>query len=487
MDNLMNLIPGEIKQICREIRQNCMFARPLLVGGAVIDLLEGRVPKDWDIEVLGEDFGQLETALTDRAPKLVGKCFGVMKLSAEKCEGLDVDINVPRRDNKVSEGHTGFAVELCPDLPAKEAARRRDFTINTMAFDVLTGELIDEWGGLADLRAGVLRATDPVLFPQDPLRALRAMQLFARKMPEGSIDPATVSLIRAMVPALDELPQERKKEEFSKLLGKAKNPSVGLRVMRETGVLAHFPELEALIGCDQHPEWHPEGDVWIHSLHTVDSAAWVRDNGNLPEDWVEPFMFGTLLHDVGKPLTTVFPEDVKAGRFPKERLWTAWAHDTKGVAPGTAFMKRLTNERKLIDRTTAIIREHMQPFNLHQGGGKGGAWKRLHNRLRLDVLGWMCRCDHCGGPAKNIGDPDLEHEFSEHCWSRFTDLGAEPVKAVLMGRHLIEAGVKPGEHFTPMLQAAFDAQLDDESLTEEELLAAALSHESSPLREGTGG
>jgi tRNA nucleotidyltransferase (CCA-adding enzyme) len=213
----------------------------------------------------------------------------------------------------------------------------------------------------------------------------------------------------------------------------------------------------------------------------------VRDSGNLPEDWVEPFMFGTLLHDVGKPLTTVFPEDVKAGRFPKEREWTAWAHDTKGVAPGTAFMKRLTNERKLIDRTTAIIREHMQPFNLHQGGGKGGAWKRLHNRLRLDVLGWMCRCDHCGGPAKNIGDPDLEHEFSEHCWSRFTDLGAEPVKAVLMGRHLLKAGVEAGEHFTPMLQAAFDAQLDDESLTEEELLAAALSHESSPLREGTGG
>jgi tRNA nucleotidyltransferase (CCA-adding enzyme) len=480
MKKILDQVPGEVKAIAARVEKVVSItsngdASAFLVGGAVIDLLQGREPKDWDIEVHGVSFAHLETLFEDLCPKLVGKCWGTMKLSAERCGGLDIDINVPRVDNKVGAGHKGFEAKLDPTLSPKEAARRRDFTINAVALNLSTGELVDPFGGLKDLAAGILRATDPKLFVQDPLRALRAMQLFARKMPDGTIDLETMRLILSMVPELAELPRERLKEEWGKLLGKAKNPSVGLTVMKDTGVIAAFPELEALIDCGQHPEWHPEGDVWVHSLHTVDSAAWVRDNGDLPEDWVEPFMFGTLLHDVGKPATTVFPHLVESGKFSKDLLWTARGHDLAGVAPGTSFLERLTNEKKLIERTTAIIREHMNPWNFHVNSAEEGAWRKQHGRLRLDVLGWMCRCDHCGGPAKNIGDPDLDHQISEMCWSRFSDIGPDPIPPILMGRHLIKAGLTPGEHFTKRLAAAFDAQMEDKSLGVDALLTVALS------------
>ena len=254
---------------------------------------------------------------------------------------------------------------------------------------------------------------------------------------------------------------------------KAERPSVGLSFLRDSGWIVHFPELNNLIGCEQHPEWHPEGDVWVHSLHTVDSAAWVRDHADLPEGWEEAFMFGTLCHDVGKPSTTVTPRMVAEGEMPKERLFTAWGHDRAGMPIVESFLRRMTNNKSLIEKTTSIVGEHMQPFNLMQGEAKTPAWKRLHNRIRLDVLGWMCKCDSCGSPFVNIGDPDFEHQTSQLCFDHFSDLGAEPVAPILMGRHLIQAGVKPGRHFKTMLDRAFDAQIDDPSLDVDALLKIA--------------
>jgi len=284
------------------------------------------------------------------------------------------------------------------------------------------------------------------------------MQLLARKA--ETVDTATMQLIRSMVDTFPELAAERVHEEWRKLLLKAERPSVGLEFLRESGWLVHFPELQALIGCEQNPEWHPEGDVWVHSCHTVDSAAWVRDQGVLPEEWVEAFMFGTMCHDLGKPDVTITPEMVANDEAPKERLWTAWGHDQAGMPHGENFLRRMTNNKDLIKKTTTIIGEHMQPFNLWQGEGKMSAYKRLHNRLRLDVLGWVCRCDSCGGPDVSIGDPDLEHKTSTACWDRFSEIGPEPVRAILMGRHLIDAGIKPGPTFKVRLDAAYEQQIE---------------------------
>ena len=466
-------IPGPITQIVSRIESAGGSAH--LVGGAVIDSIQGRTPKDWDIEVFGLSFERLAILFADKGANMVGAQFGIIKLSAKAVGGLDVDINVPRRDNHVGKGHADLMTEFDPGMTVEEAARRRDFTINAMAIDLSTGELIDPFGGRADLANGVLRATDPELFVQDPLRALRAMQLLARKCgPNGRVDAHTMNLIRGMVDSFPHLAKERVHEEFRKLVMKAERPSVGLEFLRDSGWIAHFPELANLIGCEQHPEWHPEGDVWVHSLHTVDSAAWVRDNVDLPEGWDEAFMFGTLCHDVGKPSTTVTPRMVAEGEMPKERLFTAWGHDRAGMPIVESFLRRMTNNKSLIEKTTSIVGEHMQPFNLMQGEARTPAWKRLHNRIRLDVLGWMCKCDSCGSPFVNIGDPDFEHQTSQLCFDHFSDLGAEPVAPILMGRHLIGAGVKPGRHFKAMLDRAFEAQIEDDTLGVEELLAIAI-------------
>ncbi len=450
----LDSVPASVLSLVRRIVS--AHGQAMLVGGAVIDMVQGRMPKDWDLEVFRLSYDDLATLLSDLNPKLVGRSFGIIKVNIS---GLDIDLNVPRTDNKVGIGHKGFEVMMDPTMTVQEAARRRDFTINALAMDMSTGEIIDPYGGLADLHAGILRATDADLFVQDPLRALRAMQLLARKA--KTVDPATMHLIRGMVDSFPELAPERVHEEWRKLLLKAKRPSVGLEFLRDSGWIVHFPELHALIGCEQHPEWHPEGDVWIHSCGTVDSAAWVRDQNVLPEGWTEAFMFGTMCHDLGKPSTTITPEMVANDEAPKEREWTAWGHDRAGMPIGESFLRRMTNNKKLIEKTTAIIGEHMQPFNLWQGDGKKSAYKRLHNRIRLDVLGWVCKCDSCGDPGgqDRIGSPDFEHETSQACWNHFDDIGPEPIKPILMGRHLQDAGVKPGPVFKKMLDAAYEQQM----------------------------
>jgi tRNA nucleotidyltransferase (CCA-adding enzyme) len=463
-------IPPIVRDIHGRVKRS--GGRALLVGGAVVDAISGSTPKDWDIEVFGLGYEELCVMFADLGPKQVGKSFGIVKLSADKCDGEDIDINVPRRDNSVGIGHTDFECVLDPSMSSKEAARRRDFSINSMAMDLETMDLVDPFGGYADLEAGILRATDPVTFVEDPLRALRAMQLLPRKAKE--MDAHTMALIRSMVDTFPNLAAERVHEEFRKLLMKSERPSVGLEFLRESGWLVHFPELHALIGCEQHPEWHPEGDVWIHTLHVTDSAAWARDK--VDPEWAEAFMFGTMLHDVGKPEMTVTPERVASGEFPKERLFTAYGHDQAGVAPAEVFMRRMTNIKKLIERTSTIVGEHMQPYNLFQGGARNAGWKRLHNRIRLDIIGWMSRCDCCGRPDVGIGEPDFEHDVSEHCFSRFADLGAEPIQPVIQGRDLIAAGYKPGSHFGGALRAAFDAQMEDGSASPDLLMQRAVKH-----------
>ena len=449
-------VPAAVLSLADRVEQ--AGGKAVLVGGAVIDMIQDRTPKDWDLEVFGLGYDGLAALFSDLNPKLVGRQFGIIKLAVDD---LDVDVNVPRIDNKNGLGHDGFECDFDPMMTVEEAARRRDFSINAMAVCLHTGEVVDPYGGLADLDAGVLRATDSHLFVQDPLRALRAMQLLARKA--KTVDAGTMQLIRSMVDTFPELSAERVYEEWRKLLLKAERPSVGLEFLRESGWLVHFPELQALIGCEQHPDWHPEGDVWVHSLCTVDSAAWVRDQGVLPDGWTEPFMYGTMCHDLGKPDTTITPEMVANDEAPKERLWTAWGHDQAGMPHGESFLRRMTNNKKLIERTTTIIGEHMQPFNLLQGQGKMSAYKRLHNRLRLDVLGWVCRCDSCGGPdgrARISRGADYDHETSQACWKHFSEIGPEPVKPILMGRHLIGAGVKPGPTFKVRLDAAYEQQIE---------------------------
>jgi tRNA nucleotidyltransferase (CCA-adding enzyme) len=459
--------------------------RVFLVGGAVVDAIQGKQPKDWDLEVFGLNLNDLERVLGDFGPKMCGTAFGIIKLSADKCSGLDIDVSVPRRDNKTGIGHKGFDVVFDPRMSVSEACKRRDMSWNAMALNLNNFELIDPFGGYNDLVNGILRPTDKTLFVQDPLRLYRAMQLLPRKAKK--LAPGFMHLLQSMVPSLAELPQERIHEEFVKLFMKADKPSIGLQLLKDTGAMkVYFPELEALEGCLQNPDYHPEGDVWVHTKCTVDNAAEVKSN--VDPEWQLPFMFGTAFHDIGKPISTVTQKQIdeesprvaelvarsKGKKTAQDFLFTAYGHDQAGMDPMEGFMRKLTNNKKLIARTRTIVGEHMQPFYLQSGDAGEGAWKRLHKKLRLDVLGWVSKCDCCGNLHTKIGDPDLEEVNSQACFDRFGDFGPEPITALIQGRDLIQAGINPGPTMGKALKAAHEAQLDDANLTEEQLITIAL-------------
>ena len=254
-----------VLEIARELQAEGGHA--LLVGGCPRDALLNLSPKDLDMEVRGLAPEHLRNVLARRhGLDEVGKSFGVLKL-----KGCEVEVSLPRTETKSGLGHKGFEVEVDPNLAFPEASARRDFTINAMGLDPLTGELHDPHGGNPDLESKILRHVGPA-FVEDPLRVLRGMQLGARF--NLTADPETVELCKSI--DLEGLAEERIFEEWKKLILKGQSISMGLTFLRETTWLRFFPELEALVDCPQDPEWHPEGDVWVHTLHALDAFAQAR-------------------------------------------------------------------------------------------------------------------------------------------------------------------------------------------------------------------
>lgn len=415
-----------------------------LVGGAVIDLLEGRTPKDLDFEIFGLSFKTIERQLLlmELPVSTVGQSFGVIKTVMD---GEDIDLSLPRTENKIGVGHTGFDVFPDPTLDVETAARRRDLTINAISVNVLTGEIVDPFNGREDLANGVLRATDPETFVQDPLRVLRIMQLLPRK--GRVVAPETVELCRKMVNTFHELPKERVFTEWEKLLLKADRPSMGLEFLRDCGWLAHFPELSDLIGCEQNPEWHPEGDVWTHTCMVLDNAAQLRDQ--LPEEDRLTFMLAALLHDVGKPSTTT-PD------------LSAHGHDAAGVPLAVSFLERMTNNSRLMQDVPNLVGLHMRPGQLTSSNAGDGAWKRLSRKVDMNVLGFLSKADSAGRTGRNVMT-DV-HRPSELCfeWAQW-----EEFEPILKGRDLLALGLTPGPVFGEILNFAFELQMDGNENREE--------------------
>ena len=415
--------------------------RALLVGGAVRDLLVGgRDVKDVDVEVFGIAPERLQALLAPRfAFDPCGVSFGVLKL-----KHLDIDISVPRRETKRGAGHKGFIIDAAPDLSVKEAASRRDFTINAMYYDPLEERLEDPYGGAVDLREGQLRHVSEK-FVEDPLRVLRGMQFVARF--GLSPAPETVALCRTI--AIEGLPPERLFEEWAKLLLKGVQIGRGLAFLRATGWVRHFPELRALIGCKQDPAWHPEGDVWNHTCLCLDAFA-RRRIGNPHEDLVVGL--AVLCHDFGKPATT---------RFQKGHI-RSLGHDEAGVAPTLSFLRRLTNEERLLREVPPLVQCHMQPFALWRSKAGDAAIRRLAMKVvRIDRLLRVARADDEGRPPELAGGTS---DGADLAWleagAERLRLAAEAPKPILKGRHLMALGYKPSAQFGKWLAAAFEAQLD---------------------------
>lgn len=415
--------------------------RALAVGGFVRDRLLGRTAKDLDIEV----FGIPESALQSLLSQLgrvdpVGQAFPVYKLGA-------VDVALPRRESKTGRGHKGFAVVGDPFMTPEDAARRRDFTINAISWDPLTDRIVDPFGGRDDLDRRILRVVDPATFGDDSLRVLRALQFAARF--ELTLDEQAKELCRAI--PLDDLPSERVWGEVEKLLLVAERPSIALALARELGVVHQlWPDLEPLYDCPQDPEWHPEGDVWTHTLMVVDQAR--RRNSDLDRARLAAVLLAAVCHDLGKPATTA----VIDGRIRSP------GHEEAGVEPATRLLDRLNVHTldgfDVRTQVLGIVAHHLKPSAFYKVGDKvtDGAFRRLAQKVDMELLARLARAD-CHGRTGAF-------DCSAMDWfiDRARALGVEhrPPAPILLGRHLLELGVEPGPRMGEILRAVYEAQLD---------------------------
>jgi len=438
--------------------------RALLVGGCVRDELLGREPKDLDLEVFGISTADLRTLLEGLGQvDTVGESFAVYKVG-----GLDVSL--PRRESKAGRGHKGFLVDGDPQLAVDEAARRRDFTINAISRDPLTGEVVDPFDGRTDLQARRLRVVDPRTFVDDSLRVLRALQFVARF--ELTVDGETRTLLQSI--PLDDLPPERVWGEMEKLLLAAERPSIGFALARDLGIVQRlWPEMHALVDCPQEPAWHPEGDVWIHTLMVIDQARQRLDG--LTRGPALAMMLGAVCHDVGKPAATAFID----GRIRSP------GHEEGGVAPATALLDRLNvhtiDGYDVRHAVLGLVAHHLKPSMFHKSPTpvSDGAFRRLAQKVDLELLARFGKAD-CHGRTGTF-------DCSAMDWflDRARALGVEhrPPAPLLLGRHLLELGVKPGPNMGKLLRAVYERQLDGEVTTLEEAQAAARLLLQKPLPE----
>jgi tRNA nucleotidyltransferase (CCA-adding enzyme) len=408
----------------------------LIVGGFVRDTLLGLTPKDRDVEVYGltpdrllhilSSFGEVDS---------VGKSFGILKLNYQ---GEILDFSLPRRENKCGAGHKGFDVSVDPFMSVKEAASRRDLTINSLAMTP-NGDIIDYFGGVRDLQAKILRHTSPA-FSEDSLRVLRVMQFASRF--GFSVAPETLSLCSQLSPA--DLPAERIAEEFRKWALGVK-PSLGLDFLNECGWIKHWAVLADLIGCEQEPAWHPEGDAWLHSGLVCNSAADISRREALSKEDTFLLVMSALLHDVGKPATTF----VKNGRI------VSPGHDVVGEGLSRQFCELLKFSQSNTDVISSLVRTHMY----HCGGISARKARRLVHKFKIpyNLLWLLIEADHSGRPPLPKGLPVKAVELKE-----LVEVELRRAKGPLvLGRHLIERGYEAGPSLGIKLKELYHLQVEE--------------------------
>ncbi|MFZ2804075.1 MAG: HD domain-containing protein [Patescibacteria group bacterium] len=450
--------------------------RALIVGGFVRDAIFGGHPKDLDVEVFGVPPARLEELLNGLYPGLVntvGRSFGILKVHL--ADDIEFDVSIPRRESKSGTGHRGFAIEGDPTMSVEDAARRRDFTVDAIYADPLTGDIIDPFKGLQDLTDGVLRIVDATQFADDPLRVYRAIQLAARlNLTTGS---QTLDLLRQMVKRgdLEQLAKERVTDELKKLLLKSEKPSIGFALARELGIVERYwPELRVLESTNQEPEWHPEGNVWIHTLMVTDQAAKIirqPERGFSEEEKLE-VMLGALCHDLGKASTTKIEE----GRIRSR------GHEAAGVEAARSFLSHFTFGETIGHAAEEVAGEHLKPVMLYKSREAGQmtdaqytnavrklvtriyptSWRVLLASAEADMRGrgipGADTIPYAPGPAfiKAVEQLDLAHEAP---------------KTLLQGRDLLALGVPAGPRIGELIQHVEDLRDEGTITTKQEALS----------------
>ena len=408
--------------------------RAMFVGGFVRDGLTGVDCKDIDVEVYGVEPRELRAILKELGEVVEkGASFGVYGLAHS-----NIDVAMPRKERRVGDRHTDFDVSVDPQLSFEAASMRRDFTINAMMRDVLTGELVDLWGGEADLKARRIRHVNDKTFPEDALRVFRAAQFAARL--EAAIAPETVKLCASM--DVTRLSVERVFDELCKALLKAKKPSVFFRALREMGHLEeYFPEVAACIGVQQNPAYHPEGDVFEHTMLVLDCAAELRERAR----WPLGFMVAALVHDLGKPICTEVQADGKI---------TSYGHEVKGLPVCEAQLRRLTNQGKLIEYAKNMMWLHMRPNVLAHCRSKKKKTRQLFDlSVCPEDLILLSRAD-----ASGKLDAPYDEGNEAFLRERLEDYRALMARPMVTGKDLLAAGFKPGPEMGKWLERARQLQ-----------------------------
>lgn len=454
----------KVCELCEVFKER--GGKALLVGGSVRDFYMGKIPKDFDLEVYGLEAGVVEEIVKDFGKASdVGKSFGIMKVFLEN--GIDIDISIPRSDSKNGEGHKGFDVKVDPEMSIKEAALRRDFTMNTLAANPLTQEIHDYYGGIEDIKNKTLRITDEERFKDDPLRAMRAMQFIGRF--GMAMDEKSEESIKEIVPKIKELPKERFLEEWKKLLLKSEKPSLGLIKGMEWGVFKEMhPEFPPLLETPQEKEWHPEGDVWMHTLMSVDEASRLCRIEKYDKKDAFVIMLAALCHDIGKPATTEIGERI-----------TSRGHDKAGEKPTEKFLETIGINKKDAQKVVKLVTNHMAPSLLYvasnsQRGVSDKAIRRLAKRIypaTIQELITVAHADHAGRGSFDeieLSDQTLDptiYKPREWLNKKSQELGVYNQKPedLVKGRDLIEQGQEGGIKFGEIISLINEIRdLEDE-------------------------
>lgn len=419
-----------------------------LVGGAVRDAILGINAdiKDYDIEVFGVDYDTLIAMLSNIYGdniKTVGKAFGVVKVRDPELG--EVDISLPRKESKIGVGDKGFEVTPDGSMTIAEAAKRRDFTINAIYYNYEKG-FIDPYDGIRDLRDGVLREVNYQTFAEAPLRVLRGMQFAARfnLVPARSL----VSLCYHLFPEYKYTSIGQVWCEWEKWAVKGTVPSLGLKLLDDTLWIEHFPELLAMNNCLQEPMYHPEGNVFRHTMHVCDAAARIASRENMDDKSRTILMFAALCHDMGKPTTTFVSND---GRIVSP-------NHAQELKPTYTFLESIGAPKWVIQNVVPLVENHMA--HLNEDIGKSGV-RRLANRVlpsNIKMLGWLVEADHSGRPPLETGMPANMQRIMNMAQSM--SVAEDTVTCVISGYDLIQLGMVQGKKLGAMLGEIYELQLD---------------------------
>jgi tRNA nucleotidyltransferase (CCA-adding enzyme) len=453
--------------------------RAMLVGGCVRDRLLGMDAKDFDLEVYNLEPSKLREILQSIAQvNTVGEHFAVYKLAFYSSEGkqtsdadmpcqshkdeslpnsefqtlepsekLEIDVSIPRRESKSGKGHRGFVIQGDPYMTFAEAARRRDFTINAILQDPLTDETIDPFGGVADLNQRILRVVAADTFIEDSLRVLRAVQIAARF--ELEVEPQTIELCRSI--ELTDLPQERIWGEMEKLFLLTNRPSIGLQVALESGVFEQlFPQIHSLADYQivEHPayEFGKKQTAFEHLKRRLDEAA--KLTRHLPKEKRLAVMLAAFCQDL-IALSSGGNESVVA-LMDTLGLYTIVGYDVREQV--LSLVHQQTAPREFYEN-----REHTTQ----------GDFRRLAQRVDMNLLYLLAKADAIAG---NFSSAAAEW-FREQTLALNLENGAPA--PILMGRHLLEIGMKPGKQLGETLRRVYELQLDGVVTSLDEAMTAA--------------